>query len=41
MIKFEIKDEIGMLSLNRPDKRNALHPELVKQMKDKLKNLFK
>ena len=36
MIKFEIKDEIGILSLNRPEKRNALHPELVKQMKDKL-----
>ncbi|MEJ2104099.1 MAG: enoyl-CoA hydratase/isomerase family protein [Ignavibacteriaceae bacterium] len=39
MIKFEIKDEIGMLSLNRPDKRNALHPELVKQMKDKLREI--
>jgi methylglutaconyl-CoA hydratase len=36
MIKFEIKDEIGILTLNRPEKRNALHPELVQQMKSKL-----
>lgn len=36
MIKFEIKDEIGILKLNRPEKRNALHPELVRQMKEKL-----
>jgi len=37
MIKYEIKNEIGILTLNRPDKRNALHPELVRQMKSKLK----
>ena len=37
MIKYEIKNEIGILALNRPDKRNALHPELVRQMKSKLK----
>jgi methylglutaconyl-CoA hydratase len=37
MIKYEIKNEIGILTLNRPEKRNALHPELVKQMKSKLK----
>jgi methylglutaconyl-CoA hydratase len=36
MIKFEIKEEVGILTLNRPEKRNALHPELVKQMKAKL-----
>jgi methylglutaconyl-CoA hydratase len=36
MIKFEIKDQIGILTLNRPEKRNALHPELVQQMKSKL-----
>jgi methylglutaconyl-CoA hydratase len=39
MIKFEIKDEIGILILNRPEKRNALHPELVKQMRSKLKEV--
>ena len=39
MIKYEIKNEIGILKLNRPEKRNALHPELVKQMKSKLKEV--
>ena len=39
MIKYEIKDEIGIITLNRPEKRNALHPELVKQMKTKLKEI--
>ena len=39
MINFEIKNEIGILKLNRPEKRNALHPELVKQMKSKLKEV--
>ena len=37
MIKYEIKNEIGFLTLNRPEKRNVLHPELVRQMKSKLK----
>ena len=41
MIKFEIKNEIGILTLNRPEKRNALHPELVRQMKLKLKEVEK
>ncbi|NWG28657.1 MAG: enoyl-CoA hydratase/isomerase family protein [Ignavibacteriaceae bacterium] len=41
MIKYEIKNEIGILTLNRPEKRNALHPELVKQMKNKLKEVEK
>lgn len=39
MIKYTLKDEIGILTLNRPEKRNALHPELVSQMKSKLKEL--
>jgi methylglutaconyl-CoA hydratase len=41
MIKYEIKNEIGILTLNRPEKRNALHPELVRQMKFKLKETAK
>jgi methylglutaconyl-CoA hydratase len=41
MIKFKIKDEIGILTLNRPEKRNALNPELAKQMKSKLKEVEK
>ena len=36
MIKYELKNEIGILTLNRPEKRNSLHPELVTQMKVKL-----
>jgi methylglutaconyl-CoA hydratase len=36
MIKFEVKDKIGILTLNRPEKRNALHPDLIRQMKEKL-----
>ena len=36
MIKYDIQDEIGILTLNRPEKRNALHPEMVGQMKMKL-----
>ena len=36
MINFSLKDGIGIIKLNRPDKRNALHPDLVKQMKEKL-----
>lgn len=36
MIKFELKDQIGIITLNRPEKRNALHPDLVRQMKKKL-----
>ena len=39
MIKFEIKNQIGILKLNRPDKRNALHPDLINQMKEKLSEI--
>jgi methylglutaconyl-CoA hydratase len=39
MIRYEIKDEIGIIILNRPEKRNALHPELVKQMMEKLSEI--
>ena len=33
--------KLAILTLNRPEKRNALHPELVKQMKAKLKEIEK
>ena len=39
MISYTLKDDIGILKLNRPDKRNALHPDLVKQMKEKLNEI--
>jgi methylglutaconyl-CoA hydratase len=41
MIKYEIKDGTGIITLNRPEKRNALHPDLVKQMKKKLSEIEK
>jgi methylglutaconyl-CoA hydratase len=39
MISYTLKDDTGILKLNRPEKRNALHPDLVKQMKDKLNEI--
>jgi len=36
MIKYKAEKNIGILTLNRPEKRNALHPDLVIQMKEKL-----
>lgn len=36
MIKSEIKNYTAILTLNRPEKRNALHPFLVEQLKNKL-----
>jgi methylglutaconyl-CoA hydratase len=39
MIKYELKNDVGILILNRPEKRNALHPDLVKQMKIKLREI--
>ena len=39
MISYTLKDNIGIIKLNRPDKRNALHPDLVKKMKEKLNEI--
>jgi len=39
MIKYKAEKNIGILTLNRPEKRNALHPDLVKQMKEKLNEI--
>jgi len=36
MIKSEIKNNTAIVALNRPEKRNALHPFLVEQLKNKL-----
>jgi len=36
MIKSEIKNNTAIITLNRPEKRNALHPFLVEQLKNKL-----
>jgi methylglutaconyl-CoA hydratase len=40
MITYSEKNNIGLIMLNRPEKRNALHPEMVKSIKDKL-NIIK
>jgi methylglutaconyl-CoA hydratase len=39
MIKYSKENRVGTISLNRPEKRNALHPELVEQMKKKLNEI--
>ena len=39
MISYTFKDGIGIIKLNRPDKRNALHPDLIKEMKEKLNEI--
>ena len=36
MIKSEIKNNTAIITLNRPEKRNALHPFMVEQLKTKL-----
>jgi len=39
MIKSEIINNTAVITLNRPEKRNALHPFMVEQMKLNLKEL--
>jgi methylglutaconyl-CoA hydratase len=39
MIKFNIIDSVGVITLNRPEKRNALHPKMIKQLRDKFEEL--
>jgi methylglutaconyl-CoA hydratase len=41
MIKFIVQNHTGILYLNRPEKRNALHPKMVNQIKEKLKEIEK
>ncbi|GBD86374.1 2,3-dehydroadipyl-CoA hydratase [bacterium BMS3Abin03] len=41
MIKYVLKGNTAIIILNRPEKRNALHPELIKQFKEKLKEAEK
>jgi len=36
-IKYEIKNRIGYITLNRPEKRNALNAELVNELKESIK----
>ena len=41
MINYQVENNTGIITLNRPDKRNALHPELVEEMKNKLEEIKK
>ena len=36
MIKSEIKNNTAIITFARPEKRNALHPELVEESKIKV-----
>lgn len=37
MIKYEVTSNTAIITLNRPDKRNALNPELVNELKQAIK----
>jgi methylglutaconyl-CoA hydratase len=39
MISYTLKDGIGIIKLNRPNKRNALHPDLINKIKEKLNEI--
>ena len=39
MIKFQLQDEIAFITLNRPEKRNAIHPEMANQIVSKLEEI--
>lgn len=39
VINYLEKNNVGILSLNRPEKRNALNPSLINQIKQKLNEL--
>src|SRR5271166_3618951 len=35
-ILFDVKDRIARITLNRPEKRNALHPAMLTELRDAL-----
>jgi methylglutaconyl-CoA hydratase len=39
MIKFSVKNNIGLILLNRPEKRNALNPEIIEAVKNKINSI--
>lgn len=38
-VRIEREDQIGIVTLDRPDKRNAMNPEMTAQLDDALNNL--
>ena len=36
LIRFEVKDRVARITLNRPEKRNALNAVLIKEVHDAL-----
>jgi methylglutaconyl-CoA hydratase len=38
MINYSVENKIAVIKLDRPEKHNALHPDLVSELKIKLKN---
>ncbi|MEO8399379.1 MAG: enoyl-CoA hydratase/isomerase family protein [Ignavibacteriaceae bacterium] len=36
MIKYSLENNTALITLNRPEKRNALHPDLINQLKNKI-----
>ena len=41
VITFELNDEVGVLTVNRPDKLNALNKTVLNEMKDVLEEIYK
>lgn len=39
MIKYSNQNGVGLILLNRPEKRNALNPDMVGQLKEKLSDI--
>jgi len=39
MIKYLKENQVGIITLNRPEKRNALHPDLINRLKTKLNEI--
>jgi len=39
MIEYTKENHLAVIKLNRPEKSNALHPDLIKQFKSKLKEI--
>lgn len=41
VVIYSVKDRVGYITLNRPEKRNALSHELVKKLTDAFENAEK